>query len=38
MGSSGLALQFRFFDPADVEAAFAEAAAIAATLTLTLAR
>ena len=33
-GGSGLALQFRFFDPADVEAAFAQAAAIAATLDL----
>jgi len=30
--SAGLALQFRFFDPPDVEAAFAQAAAIAATL------
>jgi len=29
--TSGGALQFRFFDPPDVEAAFAEAAAIAAT-------
>jgi Yip1 domain len=30
-GTSGGALQFRFFDPPDVDAAFAEAAAIAAT-------
>lgn len=30
--SAGLALQFRFFDPPDVDAAFREAAAIAATL------
>jgi hypothetical protein len=29
--TSGGALQFRFFDPPDVDAAFAEAAAIAAT-------
>jgi hypothetical protein len=29
--ASGVALQFRFFDPPDVEAAFAQAAAIAAT-------
>jgi hypothetical protein len=29
--TSGMALQFRFFDPPDVEAAFAQAAAIAAT-------
>ena len=29
--ASGVALQFRFFDPPDVEEAFAEAAAIAAT-------
>jgi len=29
--TSGMALQFRFFDPPDVDAAFAEAAAIAAT-------
>ncbi len=28
---SGSALQFRFFDPPDVDAAFAQAAAIAAT-------
>jgi hypothetical protein len=28
---SGTALQFRFFDPPDVDAAFAPAAAIAAT-------
>ena len=33
-GASGFALQFRFFDPADVAAAFAEAASIAATLTV----
>ena len=31
LGTSGTALQFRFFDPPDVDAAFAEAAAIAAT-------
>jgi hypothetical protein len=30
--SAGLALQFRFFDPPEVDAAFAQAAAIAATL------
>ena len=30
-GTSGGALQFRFFDPPDVDAAFAQAAAIAAT-------
>jgi hypothetical protein len=30
-GQTGLALQFRFFDAPDVNAAFAEAAAIAAT-------
>jgi hypothetical protein len=30
-GSNGGALQFRFFDPTDVDAAFAQAAAIAAT-------
>ena len=30
-GTNGGALQFRFFDPPDVEAAFAQAAAIAAT-------
>ena len=30
-GTSGRALQFRFFDPPDVDAAFAQAAAIAAT-------
>ena len=30
--SSGLALEFRFFDPPDIEAAFAQAAAIAASL------
>jgi hypothetical protein len=29
--TSGMALQFRFFDPPDVDAAFAQAAAIAAT-------
>ena len=29
--TNGMALQFRFFDPPDVEAAFAQAAAIAAT-------
>lgn len=29
--STGMALQFRFFDPSDVDAAFAQAAAIAAT-------
>jgi hypothetical protein len=29
--TNGMALQFRFFDPPDVDAAFAEAAAIAAT-------
>ena len=29
--TSGSALQFRFFDPPDVDAAFAQAAAIAAT-------
>ena len=29
--ATGVALQFRFFDPPDVEEAFAEAAAIAAT-------
>jgi hypothetical protein len=29
--TSGMALQFRFFDPPDVEAAFAQAAAIAAS-------
>lgn len=29
--TSGIALQFRFFDPPDVDAAFAQAAAIAAT-------
>jgi hypothetical protein len=33
-GTNGSALQFRFFDPPDVEAAFAEAAAIAATWTV----
>jgi hypothetical protein len=31
IGSTGSALQFRFFDPPDVDGAFAEAAAIAAT-------
>jgi hypothetical protein len=31
VGTSGTALQFRFFDPPDVDAAFAQAAAIAAT-------
>jgi Yip1-like protein len=30
-GTTGSALQFRFFDPSDVDAAFAQAAAIAAT-------
>jgi hypothetical protein len=31
VGTDGMALQFRFFDPPDVDAAFAQAAAIAAT-------
>jgi hypothetical protein len=31
VGANGMALQFRFFDPPDVDAAFAQAAAIAAT-------
>ena len=31
VGRNGMALQFRFFDPPDVDASFAEAAAIAAT-------
>lgn len=31
VGTNGMALQFRFFDPPDVDAAFAQAAAIAAT-------
>jgi hypothetical protein len=31
IGTTGTALQFRFFDPTDVDAAFAQAAAIAAT-------
>ena len=33
-GAAALALQFRFFDPSDVDAAFAQAAAIAASLRL----
>jgi len=31
VGTSGMALQFRFFDPPDVDTAFAQAGAIAAT-------
>jgi hypothetical protein len=35
VGTSGVALQFRFFDPSDVDTVFAQAAAIAATWRIT---